>query len=138
MSKTVVYTSCSRISCASSELPEVILCLDSDTLLTSGRSTLAGVLSKTYKLNEGCDRPYWRYVITYDETLLVDPTVALTADNIEGIFCQGCLTVWVEDQLASLGGAGAFKYVYPSTIPTVGQVLTVSAVADNVVTLVWA
>lgn len=137
MSKTVVYTSCSRISCASSESPDVILCLSSDDLLVSGKSTIAGVLSKVYKINECCDKAYWRYVITYDETLLVNPTTALTTDNIEGIFCKGCLTDWVQDEIVTLGGSG-FKYVYPATLPSVGQVLTVSNVTGTVVTLVWA
>jgi hypothetical protein len=99
MSKTVVYSSCSRISCAGAESPQVVLCLSDDTLLSSGRSTIEGTLTKVYKSTECCDSPVWRYVVSYDESLLTDPSVLLTATDIEGIFCKGCLTTWVVDEI---------------------------------------
>lgn len=103
MTQSVVFSTCSRISCAGQSSPEVVICLDSDELLTSGRSSLDGVLTRVYKDNNCCETVAWRYVIAYDETLLVDPDTLLVAADINGIFCKGCLTTWVEDEFATSG-----------------------------------
>jgi hypothetical protein len=102
MSKTVVYSSCSRISCAGAETPAVVLCLNDSELLLSGLNTIEGTLTKVYKSTECCDSVMWRYIVSYDETLLADPSVLLAASDIDGIFCKGCLTTWVDDQIATL------------------------------------
>lgn len=102
MSKSVVFSSCSRIACASQASPDVVLCLTDDTLLLSGRTTIDGVLTNVYKDNGACNTFQWRYVVSYDNTLLVDPLVALSSADITGIFCKGCLTSWVMDVVANL------------------------------------
>lgn len=136
MSKSVVFSTTGRISCAGQSNPTVILCLSDDTLLASGRSTIEGTLTNAYRTGNDCSCPTWRYVVSYDESLLTDPAVALTADEVTGIFCKGCMTNWIEDEVAFLGSD--IKYIMPTTVPTVGQVLTVQSVTDNVVTLEWA
>lgn len=104
MSKVVVVRSNSRLSCSCLDSPLVIMCLDSDTLLADGGTTIEGTITKAWK-NSGnscgnqCD-PLWSYSVSYDETLLTDPTTPLTTDQVEGIFCQGCLTTWVKDYVA--------------------------------------
>ncbi len=103
MSKSVVFSMCSRLACASATSPAVVLCLNSDALLTSGRTTIDGVLTKVYRVQDTCGGcgTLWRYVISYDNTLLVDPTSALTSDEVTGIFCKGCLTTWVSEEIAA-------------------------------------
>jgi hypothetical protein len=111
VSKLVVFTTTSRISCAGQSNPAVILCLDDSAAINTdcGRTTIDGVLTSVYKTGNDCECPTWRYVVSYDENLLIDPTVALTAAEVTGIFCKGCLTTWVEDEIAcncDCGGGG--------------------------------
>ena len=66
-------------------------------------STIEGTLVSSYlntsTCEASCQRPTstWRYIVTYDETLLADPTVLLTADDITGIFCKDCRSTWTEE-----------------------------------------
>ncbi len=102
MSKSVVFSQCGRIACAGQSSPAVILCLDESSLLannTCERTTLEGVLTNVYKDTNCGVNTAWRYVISYDENLLADPTVALVSTDITGIFCKSCLTSWVEDEI---------------------------------------
>jgi hypothetical protein len=104
VSKSVVFTSCSRIACAGQSNPTVILCLSDASLLVSGRTTFEGVLTNVYRSGNDCNTPSWRYVVSYDEALLTTPTIALTAEDVTGIFCKSCLTTWVEDEVSTAGG----------------------------------
>lgn len=126
MSKSVVFSTCSRISCAGQSSPEVVLCLIDD-LLESGRSTIDGILTKVYKDNTGCGNPVWRYVVSYDETLLVDPDVVLISTDVTGIFCKGCLTTWVDDEIRF----GAIPIINIPAIEVAAASLTNAYVALN-------
>lgn len=107
MSKSVVFSQCGRIACAGNSSPAVILCLSDADLLADndcGRTTIAGVLTNVYKDTSCNTTQYWRYVVSYDETLLANPLVALTSSQVTGIFCKSCLTTWVEDEIACATG----------------------------------
>jgi hypothetical protein len=136
VSKSVVFTTTSRIACAGQSNPTVILCLGDADLLASGRTTLEGTLTNVYRTGNDCSCPSWRYVVSYDESLLTTPATALTADDVTGIFCKSCLTTWVDDEINALGSG--FKYVYPTTEPTAGQSLKVLSVSGTTITLEWA
>jgi hypothetical protein len=107
VTKAVVWSSCSRLSCASAQSPDVVICVTDSALLapyscgseTFVPSTLDGVLAKVWKDGSVCGTGLWRYLLNYDETLLADPTTPLTAAQISSVFCKGCLTTWVEDAI---------------------------------------
>jgi hypothetical protein len=112
VTKKVVWTSCTRLACAcATPPPPVILCLTSSDLLAPiacpnpdvamsyAFTTLAATLTKSWKSSDACQNPSWSYVFEYDETLLATPTVALTAAQISGAFCEGCITTWVRDEV---------------------------------------
>lgn len=102
MSKSVVVDNTSRLSCSGLESPSVVLCLNSDELLTSGRTTIQATLTNSYRVcNDSCGTAIWRYIASYDNSLLVDPTSALLSSDVTGIFCMGCLTTWIEEEIAA-------------------------------------
>lgn len=78
-----------------------LVCVDSDGVSTYDFTTLEGTLKKSYKNCTSCNGTTWTYVIQYDEDLLAAPGTPLTAADISGVFCEGCLTTWVKDQVGS-------------------------------------
>ncbi len=107
MTKSVLWSSCSRLSCSSAETPDIVLCLIDTSLLANSdcvRSTLDAVLTKNWKDCNPCGTVTYRYLFSYDENLLADPTTALTTSDIVSAFCKGCLTDWVEDELRCASG----------------------------------
>lgn len=106
--KTVVYTTNTRLSCSCASSPDVILCLAASGLLAPTEcpdssdvpfdfTTIAATISQAYKSVDSCGNALWHYSFSYDETLLNDPSTPLTAADISGVFCEGCLTDWVKE-----------------------------------------
>ena len=101
MTKSVLWSSCFRLSCSGQQTPSVILCLKDSALLAAQEcpypyTTLEATLTKNWKdCAQNCAQPTYRYLFSYDESLLADPTTPLTTDDISGVFCEGCLTDWV-------------------------------------------
>jgi hypothetical protein len=110
LAKTVVYSSCSVLSCAKDSSPEVILCLccpdllapitchDETTEVPYEFKTLPAVLVKSYKEGSSCGQSSYRYVFSYDEALLADPETALTSAQVSGVICKDCMTTWVAEE----------------------------------------
>lgn len=114
MTKKVVWTSCSRLACScTTPAPAVIICLtdsallapvlcpDSEAGMPYAFTTLEATLTKSWKSQTICEKTYWSYSFAYDETLLADPATALTAEQIAGAFCEGCLTTWAKEQIGN-------------------------------------
>lgn len=114
MTKTVVYTSPIRLSCISvTPAPDVILCLtdssllapvicpDSESEVPYDFTTLEAKLNKSWKNGDNCGAITYSYVFAYDETLLAVPGTALVASQISGVFCEGCLTDWVQEEVGN-------------------------------------
>lgn len=109
MTKKVVWTSSSRLACANvTPAPTVVICVTDSSLLAPitcldaseyTPTTLEATLTKSWKTTNTCNVTSWTYVFSYDEALLADPTTALTSDQVDGVFCKGCLTTWVEDEI---------------------------------------
>lgn len=116
MTKKVVWTNCTRLACASvTPAPDVVICVTDPTLLaevtcedltTYQPTTLDATLTKSWKSVDACGATSWTYVLSYDEALLTDPTIALTSAQVDGVFCKGCLTTWVEDTIRRILCAG--------------------------------
>lgn len=117
MTKKVVWTSCSRLACASvTPAPDVVICVTDSALLaaitcddlsTYQPTTLAATLTKSWKAVDGCGAGYWSYTLAYDEAELADPTTALTSAQVDSVFCKGCITTWVEDEIRRIICAGS-------------------------------
>ena len=109
MSKTVAFTTDTALPCCNRYEPTVILCLAESGLLSQKNCpdespdtfdylTLeATLVSSTRQVNDCGQVIGYQYVVRYDETLLADPDTALTAEQIDGVFCKGCRETWVED-----------------------------------------
>lgn len=110
--KSVLWSTCQRLSCSNAESPSVIICLTDtgivkpptcldDTPETVEPTTIEATLTKSWRDNScGCS-PGYRYLLQYDENDLVDPTTPLTTAQISSVFCQGCLTSWVEEKVGN-------------------------------------
>jgi hypothetical protein len=110
MTKSVVWSSCARLSCSNQETPEVVLCLTDSSLLAPftcpdetessfAFTTIDAVLTKSWKDCGSCGTGTYRYLFQYDENLLADPTTPLVTADVAGVFCKGCLTDWVEEKV---------------------------------------
>lgn len=100
--RTVIFSTSTKIPCSCQQGAEVILCLVLDTLLASGKQTLAGtLLNAIHVCEDACDdNPHWHYNIEYDESLLEDPNTPLTSDDITGIFCANdCFFKYIQDNV---------------------------------------
>lgn len=110
MTKSVVWNSCGRLACASAQSPDVVLCLTPGLIAPIScaddteysPSTIDAVLQKVWKDGSACGSGNFRYLFTYDESLLTDPTTTLTTAQVLGAFCKGCMTDWIEDKLSCL------------------------------------
>lgn len=105
--KEVTYTSSSKLSCADCLPANVILCVPASLIAPvlcpdqesdetyEYRHIEARILSVCTAVNCGLTASY-TYTIDYNEELLLDD-YDLRSRDIQGIFCKGCLTNWVED-----------------------------------------
>lgn len=66
-----------------------------------GYTTIEATLTAVCRVSGPCLSSAYKYTIEFDDADLV-PDAAFTAANILGVFCKGCLTSWVEDQVACI------------------------------------
>lgn len=110
MTRSVLWTSCQRLSCASAQTPDVVICLASEGLVVSPDCsedspepyifhTIEATLTKTWRDDTSCGVGSYRYLLSYNENDLTDPTTPLTSAQVSGVFCKGCLTTWIEDKV---------------------------------------
>lgn len=102
--KSVVYLTCTSLPCITVTAAPIVLCLSPELETESGNPTIPGTLTAAEKILNDCgDKEYWRYTISYDETLFVDPDTTLVAENILAIFCETCFTDWIQTLIAAAG-----------------------------------
>lgn len=92
--KTVDYTASSLLSCAKCN-GTVVLCV-SDTLTADGMPFLEATVASTTEMWDTCGNLRYLYGFTYDAADLADPTYSLVSTDIDGAFCKGCLTTYIE------------------------------------------
>lgn len=116
--KTVEWSSNSRLSCAGCAIANVILCLEEGLVaprtcptvpnalpqVTPNESfelrTLKATLTNYVQVKNNCGGSYYRYVFSYEDTLLVPATV-LTSASIKGVVCEGCITQYIDDSVGN-------------------------------------
>lgn len=91
--KTVEWTSFTRLSCAGCAPADVFICTTFDVVIP-------GQMISFQQFNNGCGQKFYRYTFTYDTDDLPEGVTGITCANITGVFCQGCLTQWVEQEIA--------------------------------------
>lgn len=97
----LVINSCKQLSCVQDSQAPVILCLEDTVSLVSTGHIISAFLLTSEHVNDGCDSAqFWRYTISYDESLLTDPTTPLVSGDVKGLFCEDCLTDWVRELIA--------------------------------------
>jgi hypothetical protein len=109
----VTYSSQTKLSCASCEAAEVVLCIRPEIIApyvcAEGDDpetpfvlhTIPATLLNWNKTTQGCGRKCittYRYVFQYDDESLVPPNLLVCGD-IEGVFCRGCLTEYIDDKV---------------------------------------
>lgn len=92
--KTVSWTSFGRLSCSGCTPADVILCT------TFNDATVPAQLISSQRLSTGCGGGYFQYTFSYDTADLPEGVTGLTCANITNAFCKGCLTTWVDNQIA--------------------------------------
>lgn len=133
MERTVVVNSTELLSCACVPAAQVILCVESglvtpsvcqDDVATYEYNFLEAVIECSGKArSSNCDIVY-SYEVTYDDSLLVSydeetqqATTPLVTTDISGIFCQSCLTDYIQIE----NGQGVSLTVDGNTITLVNQ-----------------
>lgn len=106
--RSVVWCSFTKLSCAWETSNTVVLCLHSDALVAqpdtfceNGLTTIEGTISQVWADGGTCQSSLYHYAVSYDSALLADPTTPLTTADIISIFCKGCLTDWIEEYRGS-------------------------------------
>lgn len=106
MLREVIYNSQVRLSCSGSLPAEIVLCIPTSIVAPHLCSSeveqiftyhyIEATLTAVCKTSGTCNGTNWKYTIEYDDEQLVSPNV-LDSTQINGVFCKGCLTQWVED-----------------------------------------
>lgn len=91
-----IYASESRLSCSACG-GEVIICIP-EGLRINGAPYINGELINVTEYSQHYCNTEYQYVIEYDEELLLDPEKGLSACDIMGIVCRGCLTRYIDYQ----------------------------------------
>lgn len=90
----LVYRSTQVLECQCDSA--VIFCV-SASLTASGKPFIDGTLVSTSLSGMiTCGKQIYAYQLEYDPQLLADPTHILTASEITGIICRGCLTQYID------------------------------------------
>lgn len=113
--RTLEWTSYNRLSCSGCLPADIIVCLKDLTKIAAKACPLEGAspevaeetnfewhhilgqLVTVTTIKNKCGGSYYRYIIAYDDAQLVSGA-NLTATDIEGVVCKGCLTTYVEDK----------------------------------------
>lgn len=97
------WTSTVQLQCTACLPADVILCVNPEKTVDSLTAIPAVVTARTFSKNP-CGLSNYTYTFEYNSDLLLEGEVILRND-ITGVFCKGCLTEWVEEQIQN--GAGA-------------------------------
>lgn len=92
--KTVTYQASQLLSCAPCS-GNVILCIDASLVVLNEPFIEAQIIDVLSAWNN-CGEQVYTYSISYDELLLSDPSTDLVSSDINGLFCKGCLTDFIE------------------------------------------
>lgn len=132
--QSVEYTSCSRLCCG--ELPtEVVLCVPSDLILY-GVGFLNATMSIETEILGLCNQRAWRYVFSYNDSLLIEEGI-LSGTDIEGVICNTCLNTWVTslntvtqaDDLSATGTVQADAYPLLATVNRFTTITVITGIA---------
>lgn len=92
--QTVQYTAYQLLSCAKCN-GDVIICVD-DSLTADSMPFIEGTVASVSEGWSSCGAAQYTYGFTYDENDLADPLTPLVTSDINGVFCKGCLTTYIE------------------------------------------
>lgn len=111
--QSVTYTSCNKILCGTLPAP-VILCIPSSIVAlhecpapysgadageqTTEYSYIEGSIGLESLVAGGCNKRYYEYVITYDDSQLIEGSV-LSGEQIEDVIVRGCLTSYIDQKV---------------------------------------
>lgn len=91
--RSVQWSSFTKLPCAGCAPSDVILC-------TTFNLTIAARLTNTTTFKNGTGQLVYRYTFLYDVD--DDKFPGFTCSNITGVFCQGCMTQWISEQLQGI------------------------------------
>ena len=139
--KTLIWTSSTRLSCVGCLPADIVICVPNTFIAHPDTTYQAGFINATLVTalvkKNNCGQTFYQYAANYDDAQVVIGA-NLTATDILGTFCKGCMTSWVEDLIA-LSSEGLERTYFPSvkTGPdvTIGVLLASLAQIPNVVTV---
>lgn len=105
MEQLITWRSATKLSCAGCAPSDVIICVPQafvahpDTEFQP--SFITGRLVSSVVVRGTCNNVSYKYAIAYDDAQITDG-YTLTCQDITGVFCEGCLSQWVEDKFALL------------------------------------
>ena len=105
MEQLITWRSNTKLSCAGCAPSDVIICVPQafvahpDTEFQP--SFITGRLVSSVVTRGTCNNVSYKYAIAYDDAQITTGYI-LTCQDITGVFCEGCLSQWVEDRFALL------------------------------------
>lgn len=118
MLQIVTWLSSAKLSCGGCNTSEVILCIKNPTLVAKRvcptsdlldpdslkdsyqRSTIPAMLLTSAGFKDECGSIFYKYQFQYDDCFLV-VNAKLSAGDIDGVLCTGCLTRWITDMVGN-------------------------------------
>lgn len=91
--RSVQWSSFTKLPCAGCAPSDVILC-------TTFNLTITARLTNTTTFKNGTGQLVYRYTFLYD--IDDDKFPGFTCSNITGVFCRGCMTDWIVEQLTNI------------------------------------
>lgn len=96
---TLKYSCTSRLSCSNALPADVIICVPVEKVLPiSGVSVgyIEGQITQVAECPKGYNCVLYTYTLYFDTDQLAEAE-SIDASDIQGVFCKGCLTSWIED-----------------------------------------
>lgn len=137
---TIKYSCTSRLQCSGSLPADVIICLPQDKVKPVNGvpvSFIEGAVTVVTECPKSFNRVLYTYSLYFDTDQLADGA-SVEASDIQGVFCQGCLTSWVSD-LINIRNAVAVENQRPvygqKYVVQFGQDVTTTYVKNNIATM---
>ncbi len=93
--QTIEFTTSTKLACSSCLPADVVLCIPVSLDAHAVEDSIIGILEGSLTVVNTSGQ-YYVYTISYDDTQIVEGE-SLTAEMIQGIFCEGCMTNWVRE-----------------------------------------
>lgn len=100
--KQICYSSCSQLGCSPCGSPIVICLKNGEEITVSGAPYIDAFLVGVSEFSTHYNAVNYRYIFQYDEAQIENTALTITECMIEGVFCKGCLSKYLDWNIRNL------------------------------------